>query len=125
MQQAQVLLCFVFIINRMRAVRQLLSNFIAVLMVHSMFGGFSLLSCNIKVLYFAQVVSDAENAALQQQLLGTSRDVKQMERTMRDIATLNQMFSTQVVQQSEQIEHMYDQVWRLYCLTAVAKQAAF
>lgn len=57
----------------------------------------------------AQVASDAENAALQQQLLSTSRDVMHMERSMRDVATLNQMFSTQVVQQSEQIEHIYDQ----------------
>mmetsp|Transcript_684 Transcript_684/g.1984 ORF Transcript_684/g.1984 Transcript_684/m.1984 type:complete len:306 (+) Transcript_684:212-1129(+) len=54
-----------------------------------------------------QATSDAENAALQQQLLATSEDVARLERSMRDIATLNQMFSAQVVHQSEQIEHIY------------------
>lgn len=57
-----------------------------------------------------QATSDAENAALQQQLLTTSEDVTRMERSMRDIATLNQMFSAQVVHQSEQIEHIYGKV---------------
>ena len=57
-----------------------------------------------------QQTSDAENAALQQQLLSMSADVTHMERSMREIATLNQMFSTQVVHQSEQIEHIYSQV---------------
>lgn len=56
-----------------------------------------------------QMISDAENAALQRQLLNTSSDVARLERGMRDVATLNQMFSTQVVQQSEQIEHIYAQ----------------
>jgi t-SNARE complex subunit (syntaxin) len=56
------------------------------------------------------MISDAENAALQRQLLNTSSDVARLERGMRDVATLNQMFSTQVVQQSEQIEHIYAQV---------------
>ena len=58
----------------------------------------------------AQTTSDAENAALQQQLLTTSEDVARMERSMRDIVTLNQMFSAQVVHQSEQIEHIYGKV---------------
>jgi hypothetical protein len=57
-----------------------------------------------------QQLVDAENAALQQELLSMSRGVMQAERTMREISTLNQMFSTQVMHQSEQIEHLYSQV---------------
>ena len=35
--------------------------------------------------------------------------VEQAERTVREIAALNQMFSTAVLQQSEQIEQLYAQ----------------
>jgi len=43
-----------------------------------------------------QVVVDAENAALQQQLLAMGNGVQRVERSMRDVAALNQMFSAQV-----------------------------
>lgn len=36
--------------------------------------------------------------------------VQQAERTVREIATLNQMFSTAIMHQSEQIEKLYSQV---------------
>ena len=57
-----------------------------------------------------QAVSDSENAALQQMLLSMSADVTRVERSMREIATLNQMFSTAIAHQSEQIEQIYSQV---------------
>jgi syntaxin 18 len=43
-------------------------------------------------------------------LLSMTSDVTRMERSMREIATLNQMFSTAIAHQSEQIEHIYSQV---------------
>ena len=39
---------------------------------------------------------DAENAALQQQLLALGGEVAAVERSVRDVAALNQMFSAQV-----------------------------
>ena len=53
---------------------------------------------------------DAENVALQQQLLALGGEVVAMERSMRDVAALNQMFSAQVLHQSEQIEQLYSEV---------------
>ena len=57
----------------------------------------------------AQTQVDRENEALQLELLGMSDQVQQAERSVREIATLNQMFSTAVLQQSEQIEKLYAQ----------------
>lgn len=53
---------------------------------------------------------DAENAALQQQLLAMGSEVAAVERSVRDVAALNQMFSAQVVHQSQQIEQLYTEV---------------
>lgn len=51
-----------------------------------------------------------ENAALQQQLLAMGNEVAAVERSVRDVAALNQMFSAQVVHQSQQIEQLYSEV---------------
>ena len=53
---------------------------------------------------------DAENVALQQQLLALGGEVTTMERSMRDVAALNQIFSAQVLQQSQQIEQLFTEV---------------
>lgn len=50
---------------------------------------------------------DAENLALQEELIETADEVQRAERNIREIATLNQMFSTAILQQSEQIEKLY------------------
>ena len=50
---------------------------------------------------------DAENVALQAELLNMTDQVQHTERTVREIATLNQMFSTAILHQSEQIEKLY------------------
>ena len=50
---------------------------------------------------------DAQNVALQAELLNMTDQVQHTERTVREIATLNQMFSTAILQQSEQIEQLY------------------
>lgn len=50
---------------------------------------------------------DAENVALQAELLALGDEVQATERSVREIATLNQMFSTAILQQSEQIEQLY------------------
>jgi len=71
-----------------------------------------------------QAVSDAENAALQQMLLSRSSDVTRVERSMREIATLNQMFSTAIAHQSEQIEHIYSQVGFAECMRQFTHDAA-
>ncbi|KAL4422617.1 hypothetical protein ABPG75_008814 [Micractinium tetrahymenae] len=55
----------------------------------------------------AQQQIQAENAALQQELIGMNDQVQHAERTVREIATLNQMFSAAITQQSEQIEKLY------------------
>ncbi|KAL4449036.1 hypothetical protein ABPG77_007753 [Micractinium sp. CCAP 211/92] len=55
----------------------------------------------------AQQQIQAENAALQQELMGMNDQVQHAERTVREIATLNQMFSAAITQQSEQIEQLY------------------
>jgi syntaxin 18 len=57
-----------------------------------------------------QQLVDAENVALQQQLLALGGEVTAMERSMRDVAALNQMFSAQVLQQSQQIEQLFSEV---------------
>ncbi|KAI3430361.1 hypothetical protein D9Q98_004956 [Chlorella vulgaris] len=50
---------------------------------------------------------EMENQALQLELLGMNDQVQHTERTVREIATLNQMFSTAIMQQGEQIEKLY------------------
>jgi syntaxin 18 len=54
-----------------------------------------------------QETSDAENLALQHELLSRVDEVSRAEKTVREIATLNQMFSTAILAQSEQIEQLY------------------
>lgn len=54
-----------------------------------------------------QETVDAENLALQHELLSRVDEVSRAEKTVREIATLNQMFSTAILAQSEQIEHLY------------------
>eukprot|EP00887_Chlorella_sp_A99_P000321 scaffold13.g321.t1 len=56
-----------------------------------------------------QALMDRENQALQLELLAMSDQVQTAERTVREIATLNQMFSTAILSQSEQIEKLYAQ----------------
>eukprot|EP00884_Botryococcus_braunii_P009097 jgi/Botrbrau1/18189/Bobra.53_1s0054.2 len=56
-----------------------------------------------------QVQLQAENAALVAELASLSADATRTERTVREIATLNQMFSSQVMLQASQIEQLYDQ----------------
>lgn len=58
----------------------------------------------------AQALIDRENEALQLELLSMGDQVQRVERTVREVATLNQMFSTAILQQSEQIEKLYAQV---------------
>jgi syntaxin 18 len=55
----------------------------------------------------AQETVDAENLALQHELLSRVDEVSRAEKTVREIATLNQMFSTAILAQSEQIEQLY------------------
>ncbi len=57
-----------------------------------------------------QQLIDAENQALQLELLALSEQVEQTERSVREVAALNQMFSTAVMHQSEQIERLYMEV---------------
>lgn len=57
----------------------------------------------------AQQQVDAENLALQQELLSMMDQSQHAERTVREIAILNQMFSTAILHQSEQIEKLYSQ----------------
>jgi syntaxin 18 len=52
---------------------------------------------------------DAENLALQAELLSMSDQVQTTEKTVREIATLNQMFSTAILHQSEQIEKLFQE----------------
>ncbi|KAK9814329.1 hypothetical protein WJX72_004076 [[Myrmecia] bisecta] len=52
---------------------------------------------------------ELDNQALQEELLSTGQQMTQVESTMREIASLNSMFSTQVMHQSEQIEQLYSQ----------------
>lgn len=54
-----------------------------------------------------------ENAALIAELTSANQGALQVERTIREVATLNQMFSTQVMHQAEQIEAIYSQVRNL------------
>lgn len=54
-----------------------------------------------------QETVDAENLALQHELLSRVDEVSRAEKTVREIATLNQMFSTAILAQSEQIEQLY------------------
>lgn len=49
----------------------------------------------------------SQNAALQNELLRRVDEVANAEKTVREIATLNQMFSTAILAQSEQIEQLY------------------
>ncbi|GAB4819928.1 hypothetical protein N2152v2_006974 [Parachlorella kessleri] len=56
-----------------------------------------------------QVQLDPENKALELELISMSEQVTHAERTVREIATLNQMFSTAIMHQSEQIEKLYCQ----------------
>lgn len=56
-----------------------------------------------------QVVVDRENEILQSELLRSINDVEYAERTVREISTLNQMFSTAILHQSHQIESLYNQ----------------
>lgn len=56
-----------------------------------------------------QVLVDEENAALQQELLSTTDQVLHAERSVREIATLNQMFSAAIMHQSQQIEKLYSE----------------
>lgn len=57
----------------------------------------------------AQQQVDAENVALQMELMSMGDGVQQAERTVREIATLNQMFSAAVLHQSHQIEQLYSE----------------
>jgi len=52
---------------------------------------------------------DTENLALQAELLSMSDQVKTTEKSVREIATLNQMFSTAILHQSEQIEKLFQE----------------
>ncbi|KAK9837495.1 hypothetical protein WJX81_006873 [Elliptochloris bilobata] len=54
-------------------------------------------------------VLEAENAALAEQLANVGHGAALAESTMRELATLHQMLSTQVMHQSEQIEQLYTQ----------------
>jgi syntaxin 18 len=45
---------------------------------------------------------------MQDELTTTSQQAFQVERTMREITTLNQMISTAVMQQAESIEQLYN-----------------
>lgn len=45
---------------------------------------------------------------MQEQLTKTASQVQQVERSMREISTLNQMLSTAVMQQVESIEMLYN-----------------
>ena len=61
---------------------------------------------------------DRENLSLQRELLSMSKQVNTVETTLREVATLNQMFSTEVMHQSEQIETLYLQVG-VFCWVSV------
>ena len=52
---------------------------------------------------------DAENIALQMELMSMGDGVQLAERTVREIATLNQMFSAAVLHQLHQIEQLYSE----------------
>lgn len=56
-----------------------------------------------------QTQVDPENVALQLELMSMSDSVQSAERTVREIATLNQMFSAAILHQSEQIEKLYSE----------------
>ena len=58
----------------------------------------------------AQQQIEAENQALQEELQSLGEQVAQTEASMRELAALNQMFSTQVLHQSEQTRQLYQQV---------------
>lgn len=50
----------------------------------------------------------AENASLVAELIDTRERVHQAERAVAEIATLNSVFSTKVLEQAKEIEHLYD-----------------
>ncbi|KAK9789366.1 hypothetical protein WJX73_002415 [Symbiochloris irregularis] len=50
-----------------------------------------------------------ESAALMAELESVGKGAFQVESTMHELATLNQMFASQIVQQAEQIELLYNQ----------------
>ena len=51
----------------------------------------------------------AENTALEEELQSLGQQVAQTEASMQELATLNQLFSAQVFQQSEQTRQLYQQ----------------
>ena len=56
-----------------------------------------------------QTQMQSENIALQMELMNLSDQVQQAERTVREIASLNQAFSAAIFHQAEQIEHLYQE----------------
>ncbi|BDA47671.1 Syntaxin-18 [Coccomyxa sp. Obi] len=56
-----------------------------------------------------QQLIEEENRALVQQLMSLNQGATSIETTMRELATLNQMFSGQVFHQAQQIEQIYEQ----------------
>eukprot|EP00898_Chlorokybus_atmophyticus_P000466 jgi/Chlat1/141/Chrsp1S03231 len=56
-----------------------------------------------------QAQLEMENRALQEELVGLADQVQQAERSMLEMSALNQLFSTHVVQQAQQIEMLYTQ----------------
>lgn len=47
---------------------------------------------------------------MQRELLARGDAVSAVERSVREVATLNSLFSAQVMQQAEQIEQLYSEV---------------
>ena len=57
----------------------------------------------------------AESLSLQNEIQSLGKQVEQTEQSMLEIASLNQMFSAQVMQQSEMTQQLYDQVSISFC----------
>lgn len=49
-------------------------------------------------------------SCVQRELLARGDAVSAVERSVREVATLNSLFSAQVMQQAEQIEQLYSEV---------------
>ena len=56
------------------------------------------------------LASDSSLCGVQRDLLARGDAVSEVERSVREVATLNSLFSAQVMQQAEQIEQLYSEV---------------
>lgn len=59
--------------------------------------------------------SESENRMLRHRLTTQLDQASQIESSLADVAQLTQVFTDQVMHQSEQIELLYDQVWSTGC----------